>query len=214
MGKHVIREGKSKQIDRQYLPWKKWNVEASYTILSSSLTWALCVRLTVFKVATGCRANGAHKRRHLVSDLLRLERRLARSIAATCPGCSAFSSLVVYPGDPEDIVCLLRASLESREVVSSPLGCGVECAGWDCGNEGRDSRCMRCTIAGRFHVLKECRWLWHCSGVGESNWPRLAEAFGPTERGHFASAIVRRYRTGPPPNSAGYPMAIPALWVA
>jgi hypothetical protein len=38
MGKHVIREGKSKQIDRQYLRWKKWNVEASYTILSSTLT--------------------------------------------------------------------------------------------------------------------------------------------------------------------------------
>lgn len=121
MGKHVIREAKSRQIDREYLTGKKWNLEASYTILSSTLTWALCVRLTVFKVAIWCRANGAHKRRHLGSDLLRLERRLARSIAATCPGCSAFSSLVVYPGDPEEIVCLLRASLESWEVVSSPL---------------------------------------------------------------------------------------------
>jgi hypothetical protein len=121
MGKHVIREGKSRQIDREVVTEKKWNLEASYTILSSTLTWALCVRLTVFKVATWCRANGTHKRRHLVSDLLRLERRLARSIAATYPGCLAFSSLVVYSGDPEEIVCLLRASLESWEVVSSPL---------------------------------------------------------------------------------------------
>jgi hypothetical protein len=37
-GKHGIRESKSKQIDRQYLPRKKWNLEASYTILSSTLT--------------------------------------------------------------------------------------------------------------------------------------------------------------------------------
>ena len=87
------------------------------------------MRLTVFKVAIWCRADGAPKRRHLGSDLLRLERRLARSIAATCPGCSAFSSLVVCPDDPDEIVCLLRASLESRVVVSSPLVGGVECAG-------------------------------------------------------------------------------------
>src|SRR5450631_4211888 len=103
---HIIREGKSRQIDRERLTGTKCNLEASYMILSSTLTWALCVRLTVFNVATWSRVNGAHKRRHLVSDLLRLERRLARSIAATCPGCSAFSSLVVCPGDPEDIVCL------------------------------------------------------------------------------------------------------------
>jgi hypothetical protein len=120
VGKHVIREAKSRQIDREYLTGKKWKLEASYTILSSTLTWALCMRLTVFKVAIWCRADGAPKRRHLGSDLLRLERRLARSIAATCRGCSAFSSLVVYPDDPDEIVCLLRASLESWEVVSSP----------------------------------------------------------------------------------------------
>ena len=34
---------------------------------------------------------------------------------------------------------------------------------------------------------------------------------GPTEGGHFASTIVRRYRTGPPSNSARNPMAIPAI---
>ena len=50
-----------------------------------------------------------------------MARRLARSIAATCPGCSAFSSLVVYPGDPQEIVFFLRASLESLKVVSSTL---------------------------------------------------------------------------------------------
>lgn len=72
-GKHVIRDGKSRQIDREYLTGKKWNVKASYTILSNTLIWTLCVRLTVFNGATWSRANGAHKRRHLISDLLRLE---------------------------------------------------------------------------------------------------------------------------------------------
>ena len=48
-------------------------------------------------------------------------------------------------------------------------------------------------------------------GVCESNWPRLAEAFGPTERGHFASTIVRRYPTDSPVNSGGYSMAMTAL---
>ena len=50
-----------------------------------------------FKVAGLGRANGAHKRRQLGSDLLRLERRLAQSITATCPGCSAVSSLAHLP---------------------------------------------------------------------------------------------------------------------
>lgn len=72
----------------EYLTGKKWNLEASYTILSSTLTWALCVRLTVFKVATWCCANGAHERRHLVWDLLRLAYRLTQSITAAYPGRS------------------------------------------------------------------------------------------------------------------------------
>lgn len=50
-------------------------------------------------------------------------------------------------------------------------------------------------------------------GVGESDWPRLAEVCGPPERGNFAGTIARRYRTDSPSNSDGYPMAIPALCV-
>jgi hypothetical protein len=94
---------------------------SSYTTLSSALARASRARLAAVRVVVWERVNGAHKSRHLGSDLLRLARRLARSIAATCPGCSSFSSLVVYPSDPQEIVCLLRASLESWEVVSSPL---------------------------------------------------------------------------------------------
>lgn len=50
-GKDVISEAKARHIDRTYLTGRKWELEASYTILSSKLTCALRVRLTVFEVA-------------------------------------------------------------------------------------------------------------------------------------------------------------------
>lgn len=99
-GKDVIREDKSRQIDREYLTGQKGKVEASYTILSSTLTCALRVRLTAFKVAIWCCANGTHKRRQVGSGILRLERRSTQSITVICPGCSDFLSLVLCLCDP------------------------------------------------------------------------------------------------------------------
>ena len=170
-GKHVIHESKSRQIDKEYLTGKKWNLEASYTILSSTLTWALCVRLTVFKVATWCRANGAHRRRHLVSDFLRLDRRLARSIAATCPGCSTFSSLVIHPDDPEEIVCLLRASLDSWKVLSSPLVADSNALAETAARSGE--------IITVFGVLSRADFTCQEGAVGLDIAVELASAIGP-----------------------------------
>jgi hypothetical protein len=127
--------------------------------------------MTVFKVATWCRANGAYKRRHLGSDLVRLERRLARSIATTCPVGSAFSSLVVYRGDPEDIVCLLRASLESREVVSSP---------WLAGSDAlAENAAMRGEIVAVSGALSRADFTCQVGAVGLGIAVELASPIGP-----------------------------------
>ena len=84
-GKHVIHAAKSRQIDREYLTGKKWNLEATYFVLSNTLTCALCVRLAAGTVVVWGRPNGAHKRRQLGSHLLRLERRLTQSITSIRP---------------------------------------------------------------------------------------------------------------------------------
>ena len=53
-------KAKSRQIDRECLPRKKWNVEANYTILSSTLTCASCAHFVTIKVAVWAHVNRAH----------------------------------------------------------------------------------------------------------------------------------------------------------
>jgi hypothetical protein len=99
-GKDVIHEAKSRQIDKEYLTGQKGKLEASYTILSNTLTCALRVRLTVFKVAI-CVVQMEHIRAvNWDSGILRLECRSTQSITAICPGCSHFLSVVLCLSDP------------------------------------------------------------------------------------------------------------------
>jgi hypothetical protein len=89
----------------------------------------------------------------------------------TCPGCSAFSSLVVYLGDPEDIVCLLRASLESREVVSSPLVAGS--------NALAETASMRGEIVAVCGVLSRADFTCQVGAGGLDIAVELASPIGP-----------------------------------
>jgi len=127
----------------------------------------LGARLIVINVAIWCRANGAHKRHLLGSDLLRLERRLARSIAVTCPGSSTFLPLVVRPDDRRN--CLPFTCFFGEPGTGDfASGCRGECAGWDGGEAWRDGGCGRWTIPGRFHLPSGCASARHCCGVGDS----------------------------------------------
>lgn len=59
--------------------------------------------------------------------------------------------------------------------------------------------------AKRVPLALTLQWSWRVQLA------QVGRSFGPTERDHFASTIARRYRTDPPSNSAGNPMAIPAI---
>lgn len=141
---------------------------------------------------------------------MRLERRLAQSIAATCPGCSAFSSLVVYPGDPGEIVCLLRASLESWEVASSHLVAESNALAETAARS--DEIIAVCgdyrgpiSPAQRVQLALTLRWSWRVQ------FTQVGRGLLDQRKRPFCESNCPQMRTDPPSNSDGNPKAIPAI---
>ena len=104
-----------------------------------------------------------------------------------------------------------RASSEGWEVVSSPLVAGSNALAETAARSGEIVAVCGVLSRADFTCQEDVVGFDIADGVGESNWPRLAEASGPMKEAILRSTIARRYRTDPPSNSAGNPMAIPAL---
>jgi len=146
-------------------------------------------------------------------NVLRLAYRLTESIKGRNPGCSDGCSLLVCLGIRDRLSATWQPASEGLEVVSWPLAAASSVVAETAAGVARVSP-SAVYYRGPISPAKRTRLASTLMGSWGAQLAHVCRSRWANRRGHFASAIACRYRTDQPSDSAGYPMAMPALSVA